>query len=63
MMRYKNLHDIDTFACSDGEVWLSGKDEEGEPLTVIIPAYEFHEWIDMDYIREKLIEHIKDKKL
>ena len=47
-MRYKNLHDIDTFACNDGEVWLSGKDEEGQPFTVIIPAYEFHEWIDMD---------------
>ena len=25
MMRYKNLHDIDTFACNDGEVWLSEK--------------------------------------
>ena len=63
MMRYKNLHDIDTFACNDGEVWLSGKDEDGEPFTIIILAYEFHEWIDMDYIREKLIEYIKEKKL
>ena len=57
MMRYKRIHDIDTFYCKDNEVWLSGKDEEGEPFTIIIPAYEFHEWVDMDYIREKLIEH------
>jgi len=62
MMRYKNLHDIDTFSCHDGEVMLSGKDEEGDPFTIVIPAYEFYDWIDMDYIREKLIEHIKEKK-
>ena len=61
MMRYKNLHDIDTFSCHDGEVMLSGKDEEGDPFTIVITAYEFYEWIDMDYIREKLIEHIKGK--
>ena len=63
MMRYKNLHDIDTFYCKDNEVWLSGKDEEGEPFTIVIPAYEFHEWVDMDYIREKLIEYLKTPKL
>ena len=62
-MRYKNLHDIDTFSCHDGEVMLSGKDEEGDPFTIVIPAYEFYEWIDMDYIREKLIEHINGKCL
>ena len=61
-MRYKNLHDIETFSCHDAEVTLSGKDEEGDPFTIVIPAYEFYEWIDMDYIREKLIEHIKGKK-
>ena len=62
-MIYKNLHDIDTFACHDGEVRLSGQDEQGELFTIVIPAYEFYDWIDMDYIREKLIEHIKEKKL
>ena len=61
-MRYKNLQDIYTFSSHDGEVMLSGKDEEGDPFTIVIPAYEFYEWIDMDYIREKLIEHIKGKK-
>ena len=40
-MIYKNLHDIDTFACHDGEVMLSGKDEQGESFTIVIPAYEF----------------------
>ena len=59
MMRYKNLHDIDTFACNDGEVCLSVKDEEGEPFTIIIPAYEFIQWVDMDYIKGRTIKHIE----
>jgi len=61
MMRFKNLHDIDTFACNGDEVFLSGKDEEGEPFTIVVNAYEFLQWIDIDYIREKLIENIRDK--
>ena len=31
-------------------------------FTIIIPAYDFIQWVDMDYIREKLIEDIKEKK-
>ena len=29
-MKYKNLHDINTFSCSDNEVYLAGKDENGK---------------------------------
>ena len=62
-MKYKNLHDINTFACHDGEVMLSGKDEEGEPFTIIIAIFDFHQWVDMPYVKEKLIEHINGKTL
>ena len=31
-MNYKNLHDINTFACLDNEIYLSGTDENGENL-------------------------------
>ena len=31
-MKYKNLHNINTFSCSDNEVYLSGTDENGKDL-------------------------------
>ena len=58
-MKYKNLHDINTFACNDGVVLLSGQDEDGEPFTIVIPAYEFLDWIDIDYIKKQTIKHIE----
>ena len=39
-MKYKNLHDINTFACSDNEVMLSGTDEQGEDFTIVLSAFE-----------------------
>ena len=53
-MQYKRLNDIDTFACNDGEILLSGKDERGEPLTFVFCAYDFLSWIGGDEIK-----HIK----
>lgn len=58
-MKYKNLHDINTFACSDNEVYLSGTDENGEDLTVVLDAIELLQWLDMEYIKEQSIKYIK----
>ena len=30
----KRLHDINTFSCSDNEVYLSGRDENGKDLSI-----------------------------
>ena len=49
-MKYKNLHDINTFACSDNEVYLAGKDENGKDFTIVLNAFELLEWLDMKYI-------------
>ena len=59
MMRYKNLHDINTFACSDNEIYLSGKDEEGKDLTIVLNAFEVLEWLDIKHIKKQTIKYIK----
>ena len=58
-MKYKNLHDINTFSCSDNEVYLSGTDENGEDLTIVLNAFELLEWLDIKYIKKQTIKHIK----
>ena len=30
--KWQHIHDINTFACEDGEVYLSGTDEKGREL-------------------------------
>jgi hypothetical protein len=58
-MNYKHLHDINTFACNLNEIYLSGSDEHGEPLTIVMDSYEVLQWLDMKYIKEQTIKHIK----
>jgi hypothetical protein len=59
-MEYKNLHDINTFACSDNEIYLSGTDENGDDLTIVLNAIEVLQWLDMKYIKEQSIKYIKE---
>tara|TARA_R100001244_G_scaffold121829_2_gene91458 strand:+ start:92 stop:274 length:183 start_codon:yes stop_codon:yes gene_type:complete len=58
-MTYKNLHDINTFSCSDNEVYLSGTDEDGNDLTIVLNAFELLEWLDVKYIKKQTIKYIK----
>ena len=58
-MIYKNLHDINTFSCSDNEVYLSGTDEDGKDLTIVLNALELLEWLDIKYIKEQTLKYIK----
>jgi len=60
-MNFKNIHDINTFHCSDNEVFLSGKDEDGEDITIVFSAFELLSWISKDeieYIKKQTIKHI-----
>ena len=60
----KAMRNLNTFHCSDGEIYLSGKDEHGKDFTICYDAYEFLNWINSDeieYIKERLIKHIKEK--
>ena len=56
----KNLHDINTFSCTDNEVILSGTDERGEDFTIVLSAFELLEWLDMKYIKKQTIKYIKE---
>jgi len=57
-MKYKNLHDINTFHCKDNEVYLSGTDEEGNEFTIVLNALELLEWLDIKYIKEQTLKYI-----
>ena len=57
-MIYKNLHDINTFSCSDNEVYLSGKDEDGKDFTIVLSSFELLEWLDIKYIKEQTLKYI-----
>ena len=59
-MKYKNLHDINTFACSDNEVYLSGKDENLKDFTIVLNAFELLEWLDIKYIKKQTIKYVKE---
>ena len=58
-MNYKNIHEINTFSCSDNEILLSGTDENGEDITIILNAFEVLEWFDMNYIKEQTLKYIQ----
>tara|TARA_R100001594_G_scaffold102211_1_gene136767 strand:+ start:564 stop:746 length:183 start_codon:yes stop_codon:yes gene_type:complete len=58
-MIYKNLHDINTFSCSDNEVYLSGLDEDGNEFTIVLNAFELLEWLDMKYIKKQTLKYIE----
>tara|TARA_R110001592_G_scaffold269282_4_gene535609 strand:+ start:1436 stop:1612 length:177 start_codon:yes stop_codon:yes gene_type:complete len=57
------MHDINTFHCTDGEIYLSGKDEKGDDITIVFSSYEFLTWINKDeinYIKTQTIKHIEN---
>tara|TARA_R110002020_G_scaffold49786_2_gene141400 strand:+ start:3094 stop:3297 length:204 start_codon:yes stop_codon:yes gene_type:complete len=62
-INWKHIHDINTFSCSDNEVYLSGRDEEGEEITLVFSAFEFLSWIgkeEIEYIKKQTIKHIEE---
>ena len=59
-MKYKNLHDINTFQCHRNEVYLAGKDENGEDITIVFDTIELLEWLDKQYMTEQALKYIKE---
>ena len=64
-MIHKRLHEINTFQCTkDNELYLRGKDENGDDFTIVFDAFNFLEWIDKEqiqYIKKQTIQYIKTK--
>ena len=56
-IRHEFFHSINTFACSDNEVHIMTVDNQGNEIGITFVAQEILEWIDMGYVREKVIEY------
>ena len=59
---HKRMNDINTFQCTEGELYLRGTDEEGKDFLLCFDAYNFLHWIDteqIEYIKKQTINHIK----
>tara|TARA_R100001443_G_C3344564_1_gene175295 strand:- start:280 stop:483 length:204 start_codon:yes stop_codon:yes gene_type:complete len=59
-MKYKNLHDINTFQCHRNEVYLAGKDENGKEITIVFTTIELLEWLNTKHMKEEAIKYIQD---
>jgi len=59
-MKYKNLHDINSYQCHRNEVYLSGKDENGKDFTIVFDTIELMSWLDLPYMKEQAIKYIKE---
>jgi len=62
-IKWQHIHDINTFSCSDNEIYLSGKDQHGNDTTIVFNAFEFLSWVDkqtINYVKEQTIKHIKE---
>ena len=59
-MKYQYLHNIHTMMCANGEFMLAGKDSYGTDFTIVMSAYEFLEWVDINYVKEQTIKHINN---
>lgn len=56
----KRLHDINSFHVEANEMVIIGKDEESNEFIFTMDCYEFLEWIDTGYIKDKLIDYLNE---
>ena len=59
-MKTKHLHDFNTYYCYRNEVVISGKDENGKDFTIVFDTIELISWLDLPYMKEQAIKHIKE---
>lgn len=59
-MKYKSIHDINTYQCHRNEVYLSGKDEYGKDITLVFSTIELLEWLDKKGMIEQAVKFIKE---
>ena len=63
-MTHKEMHNLNTLHCSEGQLVLTGEDESGGDFTVQFDAYLFLQWIDKEtiaYIEKDVIKNVKSK--
>ena len=57
-MKWTSIHDVCSFACKDNEIYLGGKNEFGEDITIVFNAIEILEWFDIIHIKDEAIKYI-----
>ena len=58
-MKWSHINYINTFAASeDNELYIGGKNENGEDITIIFNTIEILEWLDIEYMKEQSIKYI-----
>tara|TARA_R100000306_G_C4340889_1_gene125159 strand:- start:386 stop:610 length:225 start_codon:yes stop_codon:yes gene_type:complete len=57
-MKWTNIHDVNSFACKENEIYLSGKNEYGEDITIVLNTIEILESFDMVHIKDEAIKYI-----
>tara|TARA_A100001201_G_scaffold15484_1_gene18649 strand:+ start:42 stop:242 length:201 start_codon:yes stop_codon:yes gene_type:complete len=55
-MELKELH---TFMCTGEETLIGAIDSNGNDITINIPTYQLLNTLDIPYMKDKLIQHIK----
>tara|TARA_R110000824_G_scaffold91131_1_gene222024 strand:+ start:427 stop:609 length:183 start_codon:yes stop_codon:yes gene_type:complete len=59
-MKLKRLNIIAFHANTENETYLTGTDENGKKIQIVISTLEILEYIDKDYLKESLTEYIKN---
>tara|TARA_R110000803_G_scaffold106557_1_gene174633 strand:+ start:727 stop:927 length:201 start_codon:yes stop_codon:yes gene_type:complete len=55
------IHDLNTFMTTkDNETYLSGKNENGEDVTIIFSTIELLEWLNIKYMEKQAIKYIQN---
>tara|TARA_R110001606_G_C14998516_1_gene606754 strand:- start:39 stop:239 length:201 start_codon:yes stop_codon:yes gene_type:complete len=55
------IHDLNTFMTTkDNETYLSGKNENGEDVTIMFSTIELLEWLDIKYMEKQAIKYIEN---
>ena len=61
---FKIMDDISSFQVYKNDIYLRGKDEDGNIFQICFDSYNFLQWIDseqLEYIKEQLTKYIKQK--
>jgi len=58
--KYLAIHDINTFQAYENEVYLRGKDNYGEDITLVFNAFELLEWLHIDEIRASVLKYVNE---
>ena len=58
--KYLAIHDINTFQAYENEVYLGGKDNYGEDITLVFNAFELLEWLHIDEIRASVLKYVNE---